>query len=71
MSNRPGRLLIFIEQLADFPKLESANLPASIVEKYGPHVRKLIVDPFLVVYEIDTTAEVVYILGLIHQRAAW
>ena len=60
-----------IEQLADFPEIGSRNLPASIVELYGPSVRKLVVKPFIVVYEFDIDGNVVDVLGLVHQRAAW
>lgn len=60
-----------IEQLSDFPDLGSSNLSESIVEQYGSCVRKLIVNPFIVVYEIDNQEDAVNILGLIHQRAAW
>ncbi len=60
-----------IEQLADFPELGSPNLPASIVERYGANVRKLVVNPFIVVYEIDWEADAIDVLALIHQRAAW
>ena len=60
-----------VEQLADFPEIGSANLSESIVERYGPNVRKLVVNPFLVVYEIDAPADAVNVLALIHQRAAW
>lgn len=60
-----------IEQLSDFPDLGSSNLSESIVEQYGSCVRKLIVNPFIVVYEIDKHEDAVNILGLIHQRAVW
>ena len=59
-----------IEQLLDFPEIGSANLPDSIVKRFGSDVRKLIIDPFIVVYEFDRTADAVNILALIHQRAA-
>ena len=48
-----------------------AGMPASIVELYGPGVRKLVVEPFIVVYEFDIDGNVVDVLGLVHQRASW
>ena len=60
-----------IEQLADFPEIGSANLPESVVRQYGGNVRKLVVNPFIVIYEIDGEDDAVNVLGLIHQRAAW
>ena len=58
------------ETLAQFPEIGSANIAASIAREYGPNVRKLVVNPFLVVYEYDKEADCVNILGLIHQRMA-
>ena len=59
-----------IDLLADFPGLGSSNLPASVVTRFGGNVRKLVVDPFDVIYEHDAQSDTVNILGLIHQRAA-
>lgn len=60
-----------IELLADFPELGSSNLPKSICDNYGPRVRKLVVNPFDVVYEYDEVEDAAHILGLVHQRAAY
>jgi len=60
-----------VEQLSEFPDLGSPNLSDYIVEKYGPDVRKLVVSPFLVVYELDRDADDIDILALVPQRAAW
>ncbi len=57
--------------LSEFPELGSRNLPRSIVQTYGDSVRKLAVKPFLIIYEYREDEDIVYILGLDHQRAAW
>ena len=60
-----------IEMLVELPQMGSSNLPQSIIEQYGPNVRKLVVSPFIVVYEINLESSTVDVLGLVHQRAAW
>ena len=71
LASKRGEVRRRIEQLAGFPEIGSANLPVSIVERFGGNVRKLVVNPFIVVYEIDQENDAVNVLGLIHQRAAW
>lgn len=39
--------------------------------RYGEGVRKLVVEPFIVVYEFDAGSDAVDVLALVHQRAAW
>jgi len=58
------------ELLAVIPEMGSTNLPKSIVEKYGPDVRKLVVSPFLVLYKL-LPADRVLVLGVMHNRAAY
>ncbi|HIW75639.1 MULTISPECIES: type II toxin-antitoxin system RelE/ParE family toxin [Gordonibacter] len=60
-----------VDLLSGFPELGSPNLPRSLVEQYGDTVRKLVVSPFLIVYEYHEDEDTVYLLGLIHQRSAW
>ena len=57
--------------LSDFPDLGSANVPSSIRSRFGDSVRKLVVSPFDIVYEYDRASESAYLLGLVHQRAAY
>lgn len=59
-----------IDLLSDFPDLGSANVPESIAKRFGTQVRKLVVDPFDIVYEHDPNSDSVHVLGLVHQRAA-
>jgi len=58
------------ELLAVIPEMGSTNLPASIVEKYGGDVRKLVVPPFLVLYKLLNNDRVL-VLGVMHNRAAF
>lgn len=60
-----------IEQLSDFPEIGSPTLSDYIVKEYGPQVRKLVVSPFVAIYEYDGDADTVNVLALVHQRAAW
>ena len=60
-----------VDLLSSFPELGSANIPNSIAKRHGDNMRKLVVDPFDVVYEYSPSEDAVYVLGLIHQRAAW
>ena len=59
-----------IALLEHAPSIGSTIIPASIRSAYGQSIRKLIVDPFDVVYEYREDEDTVHILGLIHQRAA-
>ena len=58
-----------IELLPSVPVLGSTDLPDSILTKYGPMVRKMVVPPFLVVYKILDDGDFL-ILGLLHERSA-
>lgn len=60
-----------ISQLAVFPDIGSSALPESIVVRFGPNVRKLVINPFIIIYEVNEDADTVDILALVHQRAAW
>ena len=60
-----------IDLLGNFPELSSRNLPAFISQLYGDQIRKLVVKPFLVIYEYRPTEDAVYVLGLDHERVAW
>ncbi|WP_143412136.1 hypothetical protein [Arabiibacter massiliensis] len=55
--------------IADMPVLGSTNLPASIVEKYGEGVRKAVVSPFLLIYELK--GDEARMIGLMHEREAY
>lgn len=59
-----------VDLLSGFPELGPSTLPRPLVEQYGGTVRKLVVSPFLIVYEYHEDEDAVYLLGLIHQRSA-
>ena len=59
-----------IELLEDTPEIGSAILPASIRRRYGPQVRKLVVQPFDIIYDYLPKDDAVVVLALIHQRGA-
>lgn len=59
-----------IALLATVPEMGSRRLPKSIVGEFGDSVRKLVVSPFLVVYEVDPDALQIRVLRLVHQRLA-
>ena len=65
-----GAIFDAIELLATLPEFGSPDLPDSIVKKYGSSVRKLVVAPFLVIYQVLPDDRVL-ILGLMHIRASW
>lgn len=69
-SNKRSEVEKRIRQLADMPGLGSSNLPSSVTDKYGSDVRKLVVFPFDIIYKHNAAEDVVYVLDLIHQRAA-
>ena len=71
LESKRDELLARADLLSDFPDLGSRNIPESIRVRYGDPVRKLVVDPFDIVYEHDADAGAVYVLGLVHQRAAF
>ena len=71
LEGKRGEIFQRIDLLSSFPDLGSANVPDSITERHGNNVRKLTVSPFDVVYEYSPEEDAVYVLGLVHQRAAW
>ncbi len=59
-----------VAMLADFPKAGSSNVATSVIDEFGSDIRKLAVRPFLIVYEYREAENVVYLLGLVHQKRA-
>lgn len=50
--------------LADFPELGSTNVRASLTERYGSGVRKIVVSTFVIVYRYENN--VVDVLALVY-----
>jgi plasmid stabilization system protein ParE len=71
LASKRQEIFRYTDLLSEFPELGSRNVAKSIVETYGDFVRKLVVKPFLIIYEYHADEDTVYILGLDHQRAAW
>lgn len=68
---KTDEILDRISLLESSPEIGSALLPPSIVRKYGPQVRKLIVMPFDVIYEYMLADDTVVVLALVHQRSVY
>ncbi|MBQ9020958.1 MAG: type II toxin-antitoxin system RelE/ParE family toxin [Eggerthellaceae bacterium] len=71
LASKQDEILDTIELLLTIPEMGSKRLPASIVQEFGPQVRKLVVKPFLVIYELMDNGETIYVHGLLHARNAW
>lgn len=70
LPSKQDEILNTISLLSSVPEMGSRRVPASIIDEFGPQVRKLVVKPFLVVYEIDSENQALRIHGLVHQRQA-
>lgn len=65
-----AEILDIVALLETSPDMGSNSLPASIAERYGANVKKLVVTPFDVIYEHLPEQDEVLIYALVHQRAA-
>lgn len=71
LESKRDEIIKAVDMLSDFPEIGSPILSDYIVKEYGPQVRKLVVSPFVAIYEYDRKADAVNVLALVHQRAAW
>ena len=71
LESKQNEIIKAIDLLSELPELGSRNLAEYIVHTYGTGVRKLVVNPFDVIYEYDEGDDEVRVLALLHQRAAW
>ena len=67
---KQDEILNAIDLLSSVPEMGSRRVPASIEQEFGPCVRKLVVKPFLVIFEIIADEGLLYMHGLVHQRQA-
>ena len=67
-SSKQDEILDRIDLLSVLPELGSRILADSIKVRFGIHVRKLVVDPFEVIYEHFPERDLVLIVRLLHQR---
>ena len=51
------------------PDVGSHLVPASILEKYGPNIRKAVVGPYDLIYRFDCEKDEVRVYRLLAQRA--
>ncbi len=59
-----------ISLLEHVPEIGSRIVSDVVRLRFGDEVRKLVVNPFDVVYQYYPELDLVYVLGLIHQRDA-
>lgn len=79
LASKQDEILDAIELLPFVPEMGSTRLPESIVDEYGPQVRKLVVKPLIVLYELREYAGggladddgLIVVNGLVHSRRAW
>ncbi len=58
-----------VEALQSFPELGSTKMPRSIKRLYGSNVRKISVEPFLLIYHYSKREDVITLYGLVNTRA--
>jgi mRNA-degrading endonuclease RelE of RelBE toxin-antitoxin system len=61
-------LVRVLSMIESFPESGSRNIPASLVEEFGPTIRKCSVDPYYLIYDYDSEHDVVAVYGLVPQR---
>lgn len=64
-------ILKTVVMLETIPSMGSSDVPQSIQESFGDNVHKIPVKPFDIVTHYDAEKDVVDVLGLVHQRAAF
>ena len=70
LESKQDEIMDAIDLLSTVPEMGSRRLPISIEREFGEGVRKLVVRPFLVVYELMEEEGLVFVHGLVHQRRA-
>ena len=70
LESKQDEIMDAIGLLPTVPEMGSRRVPESIEREFGTSVRKLVVSPFLVVYEIMEDGALLYVHALVHQRQA-
>ena len=65
------RIYEAIGRLETIPELGSSRLPESVARQFGDQARKLVVPPFIVIYEVNEKEDTLDVLALLHQRQAY
>lgn len=65
------RIFDMLDYIEAYGGFGSSNVPASVKRCYGEEVRKVAINPFDLIYTLDSEADVAHIEALIHQRSAW
>lgn len=63
------RLVRVLSMIESFPESGSPNIPTSLIEEFGPGIRKCPLDPYYLIYEYDSELDVVAVYGLVPQRS--
>lgn len=70
MDSKREEIWYAVSLLEFAPEMGSRILPTSIKRRFGDTVRKVVVDPFDIIYRYFAEQDLVYVVGLVHQRAA-
>ena len=70
LESKQDEIMDAVALLPTIPEMGSRRVPDSILDEFGDNVRKLVVSPFLVVYEIMEQESFIFVHGLIHERQA-
>lgn len=63
------RVLAMVSSLETMPELGSPDVRASIVARFGPNVRKLVIGPFDIFYIYLPSKGEVHVDALVHHRS--
>ncbi|BAK43923.1 hypothetical protein [Eggerthella sp. YY7918] len=66
--NVEARIMNAFDNIERFGEFGSSNVPTSIKQAFGDGVRKVVVDPFDLIYTFYPNSDLARIEALIHQR---
>lgn len=65
------RIFDMLDCIEAYGEFGSTNIPVSVKLSYGEEIRKVAINPFDLIYTLDSEMDVIQIEALIHQCAAW